>query len=413
MQKLVTGGMLALLIAISPLTVMAQGAPLDDATRATVAMMAQRTAASVNANVAAPAPVAGVTVSPPEVDEPEPEPTDDDLTTLPELNLTDLVEYTSQGVTFLAPADWDVETDFGDDSPFFIMVPGTEIFVSLEADAGLDFPSWLGLALFRSQAELLISEMGEGAQVDESATIFTDQNLPIAKLAFSGTDNGDSIGGVLYVVAPNEVAYLLVGGGPADQWAYAAPGIELIAESLVFDADLITVEQAGDAPLPFVDEEAGVEVTAPAGWYVMSTGDRQFPVMVSEPEVRYVAAIGTGASFGGNFDLDVLGALLPDTDELSEEESQALISAILEMVDDAGSPFIVDDAASTVTARDGAVTVKLVGEADLDQGLTMPIILYLDLRTSGIGVVAIFGDTESALVVEDEIQTMLESVNGQ
>ena len=407
MRELVTSGLLALFIAATPLAAMAQVAPLDDETRAAAMVMAQRTAAAVNSNVAPPAGDA-IKVDPNTgndgpVDTPE---------ALPELNLTDLVEYTSLGVTFLAPADWIVETDLTGDTAFVIEVPGTEIFMSLETDSGLDFPSWLGVALFRSQTDLLLNELGEGAVLEESATIFTDQNLPMAKLAFSGVDGGEDVSGALYVLAPNQNAYLIFAGGPTEQWRYAAPGAQLIAESLVFDDELITVTQADDESLDFVDEDAATKVTIPAQWYVMSTGDEKFPLMAAEPEVRFVAAIGTEASFGGDFDINLLQAFIPEGSTIDDADAQALIDGILEMLDTSGSPILVDEEASTVIPRDGAVTVKLVGEAELDQGLTMPVILYIDLRQAGIGIVTIFGDTESALLVEEDIQLMLESVTG-
>jgi hypothetical protein len=55
----------------------------------------------------------------------------------------------------------------------------------------------------------------------------------------------------------------------------------------------------------------------------------------------------------------------------------------------------------------------LVGSADLGDGVEMPVIFYVDLRSASVGVMAVFGDTESALAVEDEIQAMLESVVDQ
>ncbi len=412
MRRLAASGCLALLIAGMPLTLLAQAAPLDEASRATVVMMAQRTAAAVDAQA-----VASSASDAPEVTEPAPEPaaepteelTDEPLA-LPELNLTDLVEYSNQGITIRVPADWIVETDVTDDRLFSVEVPGTEIAISLEADTDLDFPSWLGVALFRSQAELLTQEMGSDIRLENSTVLYTSQNLPVAKLSISGTEDGELVSGALYVTAPNDVAYLVVGGGTAAEWEYAAPGIELMVESIVFDEELVTVVEAGDEPLLFSDAEAGVEVTVPAQWYVMVTGDEQFPVMAAEREVRYVAAIGTEASFGEEFDPEILEVIIPEG-ELDPSEAEELIAEILQILDDAGSPIMVDEDSSEVIPREGAVTVKLVGDAEIDNGLMMPIIFYVDLRQSGAGVVIIFGDTASALEVEPEIQALLESVS--
>ena len=421
MRKRVIGGTLALIMAMTPLAVMAQVAPLDEESRASVVAMAQR----VGQNLASGAmPVAGgslpfIVEDPgapnPQAEEPEPEPTDeptDEPLALPELNLTDLVEYSHAGVTFQAPADWIVDTDLGDDTPFLIEVPGTGVVVSMEADAGLDFPSMLGVALFRSQADVLISELGADARLDESATIFTEQNVPIAKMVFSGAEDGGEVGGALYVLAPNENAYIMIGGGPIEEWDYAAPGIELIAASIVFDEDLITLQWVESEPLLFTDEDATMEVTVPAGWYVMSTGDPQFPVIVAEREVRYVAALGTEATFGDNFDTEALAEFIPESGELDAEQSEELMAEILSMVDDSGSPILVDEELSSFSTREGAITVRLVGDADLGDGMAMPVIFYIDLKTTGAGIVALFGDTGGALEVEEQLRLMLESITG-
>lgn len=417
MRKRVISGTLALVVAMTPLVVMAQVAPLDEEARASVVAMAQR----VGQNLAPGADTLIDDLSPdvqekpgapnPQTEEPELEPTDEPLV-LPELNLTDLVEYSHAGVTFQAPADWIVDTDLGDDTPFLIEVPDTGVVVSMEADAGLDFPSMLGVALFRSQADVLISELGEGASLDESATIFTEQNVPIAKMAFSGVEDGGEVGGALYVLAPNENAYIMIGGGPIEEWDYAAPGIDLIAASIVFDEGLITLEWVEGEPLLFTDADETMEVTIPAGWYVMSTGDPQFPVIVAEREVRYVAALGTEATFGDNFDVDALAEFIPESGELDAEQSEELMAEILAMVDDSGSPIIVDEELSSFQTREGAITVRLVGDADLGDGMSMPVIFYIDLKTTGAGIVALFGDTGGALEVEEQIQLMLESITG-
>jgi hypothetical protein len=423
MQKYLIGGIVALLMAFTPLMVMAQAVPFDEEARSTATLMAQQVGATLVPGISAPSEQEpGAPASQPEEPEPEPtaeptqepteEPTEepvDEASGLPELVLTDVVEYTSQGVTFQAPADWTVATDMGADMPFFVEVPGTELFVSMEADAGLDFPSWLGVALFRSQAHLLIGEMGEGAQLDESATIFTEQNLPMAKLAFSGSDFGEEVGGALYVIAPNENAYIMVAGGPLDEWEYAKDGVDLIARSIVFDEDLITAVFVEGEPLEFPNADGTVQVTVPAGWYVMDTGDPQFPIMVAEPEVRYVVAVGGEEVFSGEFD-DALLDRIPETGELDPAEYDALFADIVTLIEDSGSPIIVDEELSSVSSREGAATVRLVGQADLDDGLVIPVIFYIDLRVSSVGVVVVFGDSESAMSVESDLQQMLESV---
>lgn len=419
MRKLVVSGVVALLVAMTPLVVMAQASTFDEETRAVVVALVQRVASTLTPGYTDPSddsedgevPEDVEPMPQPQPEEPEAEPTDEPVT-LPELDLTDLAEYTNQGVTFQAPADWVVDLEMGDSTPFFIEVPGTNLLISMESDSGLDFPSWLALALLRSQPELLLADAGENAQLEESATLYNPQNLPIAKLEFSGAEDDVLTTGAFFAVAPNENAYIMIGGGSAAEWEYAKPGIELLVESITFDEELITAVLAEDGPLVFSDEEGTVEATVPAGWYAMATGDVQFPIIFAEPEVRYVAAIGTGEVFGGEFDPAILEEFIPAEGVLDPEVEQDLFETIIDMVSNSDSPIEVDEELSALQSREGAVTVRLVGEAELDSELSMPVVFYIDLRTTGVGVVAIFGDTESAFAVEEEIQTLLESVTG-
>ncbi len=411
MHKQMVRGILISLItltpfaAIAPQGALAQVSAFDDTTRANIAAIVQRVGPMISPDITA----SDARVVLPS--KPEPEVVEESVE-YPELNLTDLQEYSNQGVTIQVPAEWIVNLDTREDEPFTIEVPGAALEITLQADTGLDFPSWLGVALFRSQAQLLMEGFGAGAHVEESATLYTEQNLPIAKLTFSGGDPNEIEAGSLYVLAPNETAYILTVVGSTEARDYAAPGLELIAQSITFDDDLITVVNAGAEPLRFTDEDETVEVTVPAGWYAIATGDPQFPAILAEPEVRYVVAIGTQETFGGAFDPNSLEEYIPAEGELDPEKAQELIDTVFKMVSDSGSPIVIDEELSNVVAREGAVTVYLVGDADLGDGISIPVILSIDLRTSGVGVAAIFGDTESALELGDALQTLLESVTG-
>jgi hypothetical protein len=144
----------------------------------------------------------------------------------------------------------------------------------------------------------------------------------------------------------------------------------------------------------------------------MNTGDPQFPVILAEPEARYVAAIGTEAAFGDDFDSSALDEFFSDEGVVAPAEYENLIATVAEMLNSSGSPIMLDDELSQVIPREGATTVRLVGTADLGDDLHMPVILYVDLRDAGLVVVTIFGDTESAVAQEEEIQAMVESVEG-
>jgi len=420
MRKQVVTGIVTLLVALSPFTVMAQASGFDDQTRATVVALTQEVGHAVAPAVVSPGAGGETDQAPtgpqntPSAPNPQQEgpATEPDATgaDLPELNLTDLAEYTNQGVTIKAPADWTVDTDTDEGTPFKIDVPDTDLTISLTSDSSMDFPSWLGLALFRSRADVLVKQIGEDAQVEEASTQHTDQGLPMVKLAFSGTEDDKPMGGAIYILAPNESAYVLTSGGPSDQWQYAAPGLDLIAKSITFDTDLITSIQIGDQPEDYANDDNTVQVTVPAGWYAMSTGDEQFPVILAEPEVRYVVAVGTENSLGPDFDPNVLKQFVPESGELDPSKYSDLIHAIADSIGNSGGPIKLDEEASQVIPREGAVLVKLVGDAEIEQDTSIPVIIYVDLRTDSAAVAAVFGDTDSAKDSDTDMQALVASV---
>jgi hypothetical protein len=413
MRRLMVAGFTALLIATFPLAVMAQASVFEGETREIVVDIVQRVGGTVGGgDLAEASSEEDVEAMPvPQSEEAAEEP-GSEVTELPELNLSDLAEYTSQGVSILVPADWVVDTELDSNTPFFIEVPGTNMIISLSSDSELTFPSWLGVTLFRSQADLLVSEIGEEAQLEESTTLYTEQNLPVAKLAFTGMEGDEPLGGAIYALAPNEDAYLLIGGGSAAEWEYAKAGIDLIVQSILFDDDLVDVEWADGEPLVFTDDDETLQVTVPTNWYAMSTGDPQFPIILAEPEVRYIAAVGGSSVFGDDIDMSVLDEYLSNEGVVNPEDYAGLIDTIGEMVSESGDSIALDTELSEVLPREGAALVRLVGSAELEDGVAMPVILYVDLRDSGVGIVTIFGDTESAVEFEDDIQSLVQSVTG-
>jgi len=409
---------------------MAQVSTLDDQTHAIVVAMVQEVGHTVapmvistnsggtGALLGAPNPQQEGTSSEPDqtpgapnpqVEEPQREP-NKGTANLPELNLTDLAQYKNQGVTIKAPADWTVNTDTEDGTPFEIQVPETSLIISLTSDSDLSFPSWLGLAIFRSQPQVLIKEFSPDAQVEDSSTLYTDQGLPLVKLAFSGTQDNQPVGGALYTLAPNKSAYILTVVGPSDQWLYAAPGLDLIAKSITFDSGLITAVKIGDKPEDYTDDDKTMQVTVPAGWYVMSTGDDQFPVIMAEPGVSYVAAVGTDKALGKNFDPTILKQFTGPNGELDPSKYADLIHAIADSIGNSGGPFKLDEEQSHVIPRDGALLLKLVGDADIGNDMSMPVIIYVDMRDGGVAAGAIFGDIESAKGVDADMQAMIASI---
>jgi hypothetical protein len=120
--------------------------------------------------------------------------------------------------------------------------------------------------------------------------------------------------------------------------------------------------------------------------------------------------VGTAASFGDDFDADKLQEFVPAEGDLDPSKYSDLLDRIVEMLNNSSSPINLDEEQSEVSTREGAVTVRLVGDAEIGEDMALPVILYIELRSDSAVAVAIFGDTESALSVEEDIRALVESV---
>jgi hypothetical protein len=231
-------------------------------------------------------------------------------------------------------------------------------------------------------------------------------------MIMSGEENGEEIAGSIYAVAPSTTAYLFMSNGALDETMYAQPGLDLIAESIDFDDELITVVTAGEEPLNFADSNETVEVAVPAEWYALETGESQFPIIMSEPEARYVVAVGTEEAFGPDYDPAALQEIFPEGAELDPALYDELIEGIIGMISTSDSQITLDAEGSEVFPREGALMIRLAGEADLEDLTTIPVLLYADMRREEAVMAVVFGDIESVLAQEAEIQALVESVTG-
>ena len=184
----------------------------------------------------------------------------------------------------------------------------------------------------------------------------------------------------------------------------------LIAKSITFDSDLITSIQIGDQPEDYANDDNTVKVTVPAGWYAMSTGDEQFPLFWLNrkcamlwqlaPKNRWVRILTP--TFSNN--------LCRRAESLTPRNTRELIHAIADSIGNSGGPIKLDEEESQVIPRDGAVLVKLVGDAEIEQDTSIPVIIYVDLRTDSAAVAAVFGDTDSAKDSDTDMQSLVASV---
>lgn len=393
----VIGVMLAGLL---PLSAWAQAAGLDPDARAVV----QYAAVEVGYQVA-PGRVARPLRPAPRL--PEAEATDE-----PEeevvVDLSEVRTYTSSGLTMEAPVAWNVSAPGADEAAFIVEIPDTEMTVAMGlTDARV--PGLIGVAFIRTLGDVVAAELGGEVTMEVADTLFSSQGLPVAQLRFSGDSFGVEIGGSFYLFAAAS-AYVAIAAGPLDEWLLYADAIETMVGSLTFDDGLIDLAQAGDAPELFVDAEELTEVEIPAGWYVSNTNIPQLPVSVAEPELRYVVAIGSEATYGQELSPELAGVFLSPDGESNPEDYDDLIDAISDALGISSGGFELDPAMSASFPREGAVMIRLGGMVELDDDLTAPLVFFIDLREAGGAVAIVIGDVEAAQAAEAEIMQLIESV---
>jgi hypothetical protein len=218
--------------------------------------------------------------------------------------------------------------------------------------------------------------------------------------------------GAIYMTAPNEGVYALIASGPPEQWEEVAGAIQMLAESIVFDEELISLTSNTDDPALYTEGEGWLELEIPAGWYILDSDNPVYQVVLSEAEVRFAMAVAAGEDFDEALTSAVLEQIVPLSGELSPEEQGALIADIVNILVNAGGDVELDAEMASITSREGGVTVRVPGIADLKSGVIIPVAFYVDLRTTGSVVVAVFGDLDAASGIEAEIQALVESVTG-
>ena len=202
---------------------------------------------------------------------------------------------------------------------------------------------------------------------------------------------------------------MLLAGGTQEEWDANKAGVELIANSVQFAEDLITLQQAGDAPLTFVGADETLSVETPAGWYVSDSNDPTLPIIVGAPDMSFAAAVGTGATMGQELNLSQAELFAPSGGESNPEDYDDLVDAIVEMLGSSGQDLTLNPDLQTVYERDGGLTIRLVGSMDLDQDLPFTVGLYIDLRADSGAILIVFGDIDAALAQEDALRAVVES----
>jgi hypothetical protein len=394
---LIAGGLLG------PQAALAQG--MDPAVMGAVAAGVQATAgiattggASVPQSVR-PAEIALPTPAP----EATPVPSDEPLAPV---DLNEVDAYEQDDISLLIPSAWLVEEGVGREDVLSVSIPGSEAAVMIMRTS--DFPGAMGLVLFAQMSELFVTEYMGDAELTGSEAFYSDAGLPVARVDFDADLDGIPAKGVLYLLTPGIEVYMVIGVAPEDQWEAVAPGIELMATSMTFAPETITLQTAGPGGLDFSDATGVLSVIVPEGWLVTDTDDETIPVVITEPDLKWAAMLGTQESFDADIDIDVDEVLEQLTSGDPEVAEQDAIDAILEGMGDAG--FDLDRERSQITTRDGAFTVRLVGQTEFAPDQAIQMLLYMDMRADGGVVLLVMGDVADALSQTALFEEMLESV---
>lgn len=318
------------------------------------------------------------------------------------------VQYNNEGISLQAPVDWDVSIgEFG--SLFNILIPDGDFIGTMESLNAEDFPGVLAVVLFRSLAEQFVQEFDPTAELVSVDALATGQQLPILKIIFDAEFEGEPGRGGVYVVSPGSDAYMLIGYSTTDEWAALEPGVDMMAESIFFDPELITLTAAEAGPLELSDEGETLQIVVPEGWQVTQTPDDTFPLVVVDPEFRLASAVGAVAGAPEEEGIDLQALLDVGDGEADPAVMEALVQTIIAGMELSADEFQIDDTLTQITPHDDAATIRLAGDAQFEEGLSAPIVLYMDIRPDGVVAVVIFGDIALALEQEDAVLGMVQT----
>ena len=292
-------------------------------------------------------------------------------------------------------------------SIFEISVTNTQAFGVVQSGGGQDFPGILALSIFQTQADAIVKQIDANAQLVSVQRLATTQSLPLIKIAFQANFQGIEGTGAFYVVSPGATVYLVIGFASGEEWPALESGFDLVAQSIFFDASLITLTTAETGPLVYKDADETVEVTVPQTWQVTDTGDPTFPLAVVNPDFNIIAAVGGAKDGVGDQNIDVAAITAAVEQGADQATLDQIVQQIVAGMDMGKDQFTIDDKLTTAFVQDNQLYVRLAGLVDL-QDIKLNVAIWVTFAgTDMIGLV-VFGDTEQAMAQE---QTLLEVAN--
>ncbi len=426
--KRIVGGLLVGVLALAPLTAYAQPS-LDPDVLATVqgavkdvGRLVQPATAASAGTIADLGPILVPTptpesVTPPEpVEEPTPEPTEEPIDEPPTGEMAHFdpataIAYESGPVTLYAPPEWDVMDLGSDDEPslYISILDNPDVTMVLQ-DGGSDFPGLAGLVLFPTVADLLVGELGENGVVEMADVTTNSQGLPTARVIFQGEMDGEDGGGAFYVTAAGDTAYLFLAFAPLAVWQEIRADVEAMADAVEIDESAVTLVTADSDDFYYVDDDGTVEVYVPNGWHASGSPLTDLPVIVTDPNYTFAMMMATQTQFMDSIDPEFEALLATPVEDYTPEVIDELTTALLDEITSGGG-FNIDETQTQLFDYGDGITLRFVGEGEMDEEVTLPVVVYFDQSSEGIAVALVMGDVDALLADEvpalDVVQSLL------
>ncbi len=322
------------------------------------------------------------------------------------------VEATVEGFTAYAipelplivqiPEEWELNTDV-EDGYFGFRIPGQFSYSFFDALGQDDFPGLLGLTIFNTRADLLVSQMDESMRLEGVGTFATAQGVPGVKIVFAGQISGIDMSGGFYLLATARSVYGLVILSSEAAWPDIEAQMDLVAQNLIFTDEADTaIVQAGEEPLPYTSVDNGLALTLPPGWLLQETTDERIPLSIADADFLITGVVASPSQ--AKVDPEALASLRDALSAGSDLASEDLLDALDAVFTNSGTGFRSSDFSldpDLLTVHPGeSPTVRFGGEGNFDS-FTMPVLFYLDVRADTM-VLGLFLGEGAALEAADE-----------
>ncbi len=322
----------------------------------------------------------------------------------------DFEEYNNEGISILAPVQWNVETD----NPAGVFVMSDEaagLDVAMQ-NFGNDFPGLVVFPIFEASAQALVDSFATDGVITDISRVELEQDVPVLRIGFTGgNDEGEQKGGVIYIIASGSAAFGLLGGATIENWPELEPVIDKIAESILLDDDMVDLTVAGDEGLRFEDPEGDFSLTVPPGWYLSQIENEDIRMVIADPSINVVGAMVTAVDIEGD-DPQLQEFIRAIAGDLSDDEAQTLAEEFVSAMDLGADEFAIDDSMTTILTGGGDAmgVIRLVGQSPIEDGPMMDMTIYSAIYADKVAAFIFFGTPDNVLAQEEAIVAVLDGM---